>query len=121
MFDGCNVKNLMVIFRQGQQSPHLIIPRNGPINRSPANQFMNPARAPDLLWIWPLPLGKADKSGPRARCEPARFWDDEVGPLLKWSSSASRACLTEIGKNAPPPDAMLAPSLLVHETTELLH
>ena len=31
-------------------------------HKSHVNQFMNPTRAPDLLWIWPSSLGESDKS-----------------------------------------------------------
>ena len=34
-----------------QQWPHLIIPKKGSIRIPPANQFMNPMWAPDLVWI----------------------------------------------------------------------
>ena len=34
----------------------------GPIHKTPANEFMNPTWAPDLLWIWPRSLGTTGKS-----------------------------------------------------------
>ena len=42
--------------------PH---PEKGPIHKSPANEFMNPTRAPDLLWIWPPSLEKKKQTNPQ--------------------------------------------------------
>ena len=78
-------------------SPHH--PNKGPIHKAPANQSTNPTRAPDLFWIWPPPLRQIHNRGgslqtcPQAICESARFWDDEVGPLLN-DASCRRNMLT---------------------------
>ena len=72
-------------FKSTVSSPHL--PKKGPIDKSPVNQFMNPSRAPIYCGFGLLSLGKTEKStieggslqtGPRARCESASFSDDDL-------------------------------------------
>ena len=57
-----------------QQSPHLIIPKKGPIHKSPANHFMNQTLAPDPLWHWPPSL--ETQTNPQ--------WRREVYKCMEW-------------------------------------
>ena len=59
-------------------SLYFIIPKKRPIHKSLANHFMNPTRAPDLLWIWPQTIRARQRSGEgivrRNGCPKECFW-----------------------------------------------
>ena len=70
---------------------HLIIPKNEPIHKSPANQFTNPTQPPIYCGFGLLRWEQTDKSTieggvskpvHRQFVDRPMFWDDEVGRLL---------------------------------------
>ena len=76
----------MPVLNTNQQSPQLIIPKEGPIHHLPMNQFMNATEVPDLFWIWLSSLGKTDTStmdGGGGVYKPVRARDVHY-PFLGW-------------------------------------